>query len=140
MFRRLFTVLSALSLILCVAVCVLWVRSYRIEDRLYFGDVENLDFREVSSSCGTITYHAMNWRLKIAPHEQRWVYLTESEDLSRESRAFGRILFSRGGAWRSYDLWLPHSVVAAILAGFPVSWLFVAIIRRRHISKTKTIV
>ena len=26
--RRLFTILSALSLLLCVAVCVLWVRSY----------------------------------------------------------------------------------------------------------------
>jgi hypothetical protein len=28
--RRLFTILSALSLVLCVAVCVLWARSYRL--------------------------------------------------------------------------------------------------------------
>jgi hypothetical protein len=32
MIRRLFTVLSALSLLLCVAVVVLWVRSYRVNE------------------------------------------------------------------------------------------------------------
>jgi hypothetical protein len=31
--RRLFTLVSALSLVLCVGTCVLWVRSYRIADR-----------------------------------------------------------------------------------------------------------
>jgi hypothetical protein len=31
-FRRLFTVASALSLLLCVATAVLWVRSYRTAD------------------------------------------------------------------------------------------------------------
>ena len=30
--RWIFAVLSALSLLLCVAVCVLWVRSYRTRD------------------------------------------------------------------------------------------------------------
>ena len=35
--RRLFTALCALSLLLCVAVVVLWVRSYRIVDQ-YSGD------------------------------------------------------------------------------------------------------
>jgi hypothetical protein len=30
--RRLFTILSALSLVLCLATCVLWVRSYRAYD------------------------------------------------------------------------------------------------------------
>jgi len=31
--RRLLNLLTALSLLLCVAVCVLWVRSYWIGDR-----------------------------------------------------------------------------------------------------------
>src|SRR5687768_14703719 len=37
--RRLFTLCSALSLLLCVAVCVLWVRSYWVADKLdvYWG-------------------------------------------------------------------------------------------------------
>jgi hypothetical protein len=34
MLRRLFTVLSALSLLLCVAAVVLWVRSHRTVDLL----------------------------------------------------------------------------------------------------------
>jgi hypothetical protein len=34
MFRRLFTTLSALSLLLCVAVGVLWVRSHRVTDHV----------------------------------------------------------------------------------------------------------
>jgi hypothetical protein len=38
MLRRLFTVLSALSLALCLATVVLWVRSYTLEDVLEFGD------------------------------------------------------------------------------------------------------
>jgi hypothetical protein len=32
MFRRLYTLLSALSLLLCVATCVMWVRSYAVGD------------------------------------------------------------------------------------------------------------
>ena len=32
MLRRLFTLLSALSLLLCVATAVMWVRSYRVGD------------------------------------------------------------------------------------------------------------
>ena len=36
MFRWLFTILSALSLLLCVAVGVLWVRSYIAADCLYW--------------------------------------------------------------------------------------------------------
>src|SRR4051812_42990996 len=32
MLRRLFTILSVISLLLCVATCVLWVRSYSVSD------------------------------------------------------------------------------------------------------------
>src|SRR5438067_11811333 len=44
--RRLFTVLSALSLLLCAATCVLWVRSYFREDGAYVdrGDVGRSDY------------------------------------------------------------------------------------------------
>src|SRR5215208_3981531 len=34
MLRRLFTMLSVMSLLLCVAAVVLWVRSYRVHQRL----------------------------------------------------------------------------------------------------------
>src|SRR4051812_4669289 len=36
MLRRLLTLVSALSLVLCVAVAVLWVRSYRVTDAVEF--------------------------------------------------------------------------------------------------------
>ena len=34
--RRLLTILSALSLLLCAAVCVLWLRSYFVGDRFFW--------------------------------------------------------------------------------------------------------
>src|SRR3954466_35728 len=33
--RRLFTFLSAVSLLLCVAACLFWARSYRVQDKLH---------------------------------------------------------------------------------------------------------
>jgi hypothetical protein len=32
--RHLFTLCSALSLLLCLAICVLWVRSYRMTEQI----------------------------------------------------------------------------------------------------------
>ena len=43
MMRRLFNVLAVLSLLLCAAVCALWVRSYYVEDTLYFATRERAD-------------------------------------------------------------------------------------------------
>jgi hypothetical protein len=43
--RHLFTALSAVSLLLCVAVCVLWVRSYWYADAIYLGLREQPDGR-----------------------------------------------------------------------------------------------
>jgi hypothetical protein len=38
MLRRLFTLLSALSLVLCVAACVIWIRSYSRDDTFEWRD------------------------------------------------------------------------------------------------------
>jgi hypothetical protein len=38
MIRRMFTILSALSLVLCVATCGLWVRSYSVTDYLSWNE------------------------------------------------------------------------------------------------------
>jgi hypothetical protein len=38
--RRLFTILSAFSLLLCVAVVVVWVRSYWVLDRIFYNSVD----------------------------------------------------------------------------------------------------
>jgi hypothetical protein len=46
--RHLFTVLSALSLLLCVAVCVLWVRSQWTVDWIFWGRYDNSQRRSIS--------------------------------------------------------------------------------------------
>jgi hypothetical protein len=51
--RHLFTLCSALSLLLCVAVGMLWVRSYRVEDTIeYFGATSGL--RQAAASRGVL--------------------------------------------------------------------------------------
>jgi hypothetical protein len=45
--RRLFTIASAASLVLCVATCVLWVRSYWVADDLDHVDKARADHRAV---------------------------------------------------------------------------------------------
>jgi hypothetical protein len=56
MFRRLFTVVRILSLLLCVAVVVLWVRSYFKSDEIMFG-ASRLEMTVVKSVPGGI-----HWR------------------------------------------------------------------------------
>ena len=52
MFRRLFTMLSALSLLLCAATAVLWVRSYRVRSSVQFAHRDRL--WEVASDRGRL--------------------------------------------------------------------------------------
>ena len=56
MFRRLFTVLSALSLLLCVAAGVLWVRSYFDGDAVAYG--RSRSAQEIAFANGQLFY----WR------------------------------------------------------------------------------
>src|SRR5688500_13674928 len=65
--RRLFMVCSAVSLLLCVAVCVLWVRSYSNWDRAVHSSVTRGDVlavRQVDAEtlCGVLCLTAMNCR------------------------------------------------------------------------------
>jgi hypothetical protein len=53
MFRRLFTLLSALSLLLCVAVVVLWVRSYWTAEAFRWATAEG-GRRAVGSNAGSL--------------------------------------------------------------------------------------
>ena len=46
--RRLFTLCSTVSLLLCVAVCVLWVRSHRVRDELAWVDRHTLPHGSLS--------------------------------------------------------------------------------------------
>ena len=57
--RRLFTLCSAVSLLLCIALCVLWVRSYRVGDGLQWwsaGRDGGVSYHRVTSDSGQVAY------------------------------------------------------------------------------------
>ena len=61
MIRRGFTILSALSLMLCVATCVLWKRSYRVQDEPTFAWPGHM-FLQLTSRHGELSLDAAeNW-------------------------------------------------------------------------------
>ena len=63
--RRLFAPASALSLLLCMAACALWVRSYRVGDFLHsYRPGEGREFGLISSAGGTSFYRAV-WRPRL---------------------------------------------------------------------------
>jgi hypothetical protein len=83
-FRHLFTLCSALSLLLCVAVCVLWVRSYRVQDFLWWedctahgGGASTIQSLDVQSSCGV---------LFVGPHHAEWRFQDHDEVSGRRFR------------------------------------------------------
>ena len=95
MFRRLFTVLSALSLLLCVAVSVLWVRSYFVVDLHYRGGAHahatgwvrtNVDL--VSADGRLCVVIARHWMTGGHADFERW-------------KAAPRTPREDGGLWRS---------------------------------------
>jgi hypothetical protein len=70
--RRLLNLLTALSLLLCLAVCVLWVRSYFIEDNIFHGTWERGD--NIITTKGRIVvellstgHPVLRWRHWTAP-------------------------------------------------------------------------
>ena len=72
MLRRLFTVLSALSLLLCVAAVALWVRSYRVGEAVYR---EAPSFRlAVLSSRGQCSAFRTTYPESAANGPTRWMY------------------------------------------------------------------
>ncbi|HEX8914902.1 MAG TPA: hypothetical protein VF796_21295 [Humisphaera sp.] len=64
MLRRLFTLLSAASLALCVAVCVLWVRSHRAADEF---NRAGATWVCVTSEAGGATIRVVDWGRAVAP-------------------------------------------------------------------------
>ena len=72
--RRLFTLCSAASLLLCVAVCVLWVRSKWVRDQAWRGEPESDAVAVVGCANGTLYVATVcpwtsvgPWRLESEP-------------------------------------------------------------------------
>jgi hypothetical protein len=68
---RLFNLAAALSLLLCVAVCVLWVRSYLVSETVEHDN--GLRAYEVRTGRGSISFAYIVCN-RLGPAERRWTY------------------------------------------------------------------
>jgi hypothetical protein len=127
--RRLLHLLTALSLLLCVAVCVLWVRSYRVGDSL---DWETRDGRAgVGSLRGRISAgvcHVEQPYRGVIPRGVRFTY----EPAAEAADQLVRPQWSMAGVQAArmfvpgvslFDVRIPHAYVAALLAALPAARL-----------------
>jgi hypothetical protein len=133
--RRLFTFLSALSLLLCFTTCVFWVRSYWSYDlvqrtRFSFSSKEKIppSIEWFGSNSGRIFLRAHSY----APtgNVGQWDYDLRTGDVetSSEWNKYFRWYRQRGQAMPfSFDSWhiqFPHALPAAVFAIAPVCWFF----------------
>ncbi len=132
--RKLFNLAAALSLLLCVAVCVLWVRSYRVADGI---------IRQSSAQSGIgsqWTWSSSGWfsagfgrfnsrsRMRLGPNGFHLEHRSPPQIALPRGTLARRLGFGceRQGFWGVYSGWMawaPHWAIA-ILAGLPAAlWL-----------------
>ena len=122
--QRLFAIVSALSLQLCLVTVVFWVRSYWSHDMLqrsfdfvYDGNrLASVD--QLDSNCGLILLISL--RHDVAKEELKWHYSVHSfpvigPDPDRYS------FYVAKNHWR---IEFPHEFAVAVFAFAPVYWLF----------------
>ena len=137
--RRLFTLASALSLLLCAVVCVLWVRSYWRQDYVGYdlrGEQNGIDRIVWSSNWG--------WMWVVRCRDDTLLSSLPTHDFYWDSaKALRSLVESQGfavdwewqvtgttGPWE-VGVYLPHWFVALLAAVPPVAWQISAR-RRRH--------
>jgi hypothetical protein len=148
--RRLFAILSALSLLLLVAVCVLWVRSYTYSELLWYqpgaagysiysarGELGMR--RRGDDASGTRPVHAWGYYggapgigRYVPPYaETRWLgfWFESGSDSFRGRPAVGAIPATPPGLVPYVAIVIPHGLLALLGALLPVVW-GVSLIRR----------
>ena len=121
--RLVSTLLSTVSLLACVAVTVLWVRSYRFPPNRAGGDVLNISRHDamwwVISARGRVTFCRQCGR-----------------DWGREFPGFNAAGFRYGGlrgpSGSLYNAAVPHAFLSALLLAPPAAWLVLERRRRRR--------
>ncbi len=142
--RHLFTFCSAVSLLLCVALCVLWVRSYWVEDCIHFGDGESRDqhFVNLESSLGQMGVYYIRPHDDHPPQPARvtfehrsYAHATAVENslpaMSEPWKAAGFLFWSRehNTSWITLVAW--PCWAAALLASLPPLGWCLARLRQR---------
>ena len=134
MMRRLFTILSVISLLLFVAGCVLWVRSYSRQE-MYFADSAIILSQRGSVS---VFYNTLGHR----DPPQRWDSMPMGEskvflhywDVWIEQRV-SMLGFRAGSGRLSKDVravGIPYWALAATFAALPLFWTGIRFRRRRR--------
>jgi hypothetical protein len=142
--RYLFTFCSAVSLLLCVAVCVLWVRSYSYCDYWQASEEGKCRIRYLVSDSGQIGHYEYSWDSGIPVpglplKDERWDYHRASAGAAvlpfpgkRESVwgfAWGvtrkhtlRGRFDYSGPAITVESWMPYWALATVMAVLPLLW------------------
>ena len=146
MTRRLLNLVTTASLLLCVAACGLWARSYRAHDELVWTRRERAPTAGrhlglgVESRWGRLTLNSQWYEEPVKAGSENWLP-QDWPPPGASVIAFGRNVFpahpggSRSGRWgfragsivrqdlvsRSADV--PHWCAAAVLSLMPVAWL-----------------
>ena len=124
--RRLFTILSALSLMLCVATCALWVRSYWLCDAILLYDGDHRTFQLITAVRGRIQVVFARTKSLPAQEVPESFLVHESEaafDMFPRPRRFLGVGWGQSATvppwfWRP-ALSLPHAYVAFLAAIMP---------------------
>jgi len=125
MMRRAFYILAMLSALLCVAVVVLWVRSYWWSDGyIHYGDSKNASAWHVNSNDGVLFFGESSSSLSI-------IGVGGWQSLPAHQIDSGGFTFLAIGVEESSDRWgdywgvtLHYFWLAYIFAGIPILWCF----------------
>jgi hypothetical protein len=127
--RKFVNFAAAVTLLLCVAVCVLWVRSYWVSETV--GHHDGLLECEARTGRGSISFSYMLYN-RLRPPEHRWKY-------SRRAPAYPGLIADQSYWHISFSLSIgrfagiivPYAVPAVLLAVAPL-WRLVSWVRARR--------
>jgi len=129
MLRWTFHILTLMSLVLMIASCVAWVRSYGVSDFYEYHYNNNHAYWYVSSAHGDIEFSEYNLRNEYDYTylgESGWTSHSENIPLPPIEAAFLGISLEHF-PMDDEDSWtirVPHFWVAYIFAGLPILWCF----------------
>jgi hypothetical protein len=145
MHRYVFTFLSAMSLMLFLAVSVLWLRSYSVHDTIACGH----EYRAwlTTSAAGRLQLQSVELSVPDPP-AIGWVWrysrnasMFDYEHLEAKEKGWFhsigpfKIGFAEGGEFlpiRRRWITLPDALLLVLTGLLPVSWIFKKCMRRRH--------
>src|SRR5437868_2570822 len=113
--RRVFTISSALSLLLCVATVALWVRSYLRTDWLTFTRQDRPDRPDMftdyhlTSSLGVVQFFTSGYVDNLGPH-RKWEYMC------KEAYHIGDFFWGYNGYGNGWSVALPQWALALTAA------------------------